>query len=235
MNATDDLVLRSDRDGIATLTLNRPQKRNALNAQSFEQLRAHIDALTTQTQSIGCVILTASGPSFSAGADLDMLATSAANPEARAFRAATIDALAALPQPVIAAVRGHCYTGGLELAIAADFIVASETARFADTHAKLGGTPRWGQSVRLPRRIGIAAAKDLLLTSRVVDGTEALHIGLVDRCVADADLETQAEAFAKAILANNWRAVRAAKQLLNHQQDLDEAAALQYERNFAME
>lgn len=234
MNAHEELVVRSDREGIATLTLNRPQKRNALNAQSFEQLRAHIDDIAAQTETIGCVILTAAGPSFCAGADLEMLATSATDPEGRAFRAATIYALAALPQPLIVAVRGHCYTGGLELALAGDFIIASETARFADTHAKLGGTPRWGQSVRLPRRVGIAAAKDMLLTCRVIDSIEALRIGLADRCVPDAELETAAAALAKDILANNWRALRAAKHLLIHQQTLDTASALQYEHDFTM-
>ena len=103
----------------------------------------------------------------------------------RHFQAETLDAIEQLPQPVIAAVQGHCYTGSLELALACDLMVAAENAKFADTHGKWGMSPTWGMSQRLPRRIGLLAAKEMMFSGRIVSGTEAAAIGLANRCVPD--------------------------------------------------
>ena len=143
------LVLRQDHGGLATLTLNRPEKMNALTVQMFLELHEHVAALEQQTDTIGAVLLRGAGRCFSAGNDLHDIAAGQPLPMPY-LQARTIDRLANLPQPVITAVHGHCYTGALELALAGDLIVTSATARFADTHAKWALTPLWGMSQRLP-------------------------------------------------------------------------------------
>ena len=152
------LVIRDDSDGVARLTFNRPNALNALSPALFVALRAHLDAIAEATDRVGCVVLSGAGRSFSAGNDLKAIQAGAAPPTPE-FQAETIEALAALPQPTIAAVRGHCYTGALELALACDLLVACRSAKFADTHGKWAMTPGWGMSQRLPRRIGPLLAK----------------------------------------------------------------------------
>jgi len=149
---TDQLVTRHDADGVATLTLDRPEKLNALNPTVFVQLRAHIDAIAVD-ETVRCVVLTGAGRAFCAGHDLDAIATHERAPS-RHFEPETVDAIEQLPQPTIARIHGHCYTGGLELALACDVLVADESARFGDTHGQWGLVPIWGMSVRLPERVG---------------------------------------------------------------------------------
>ena len=148
-----DLVTRTDKDGLCTLTLNRPEKLNALNVPIFVQLRAHVDEIAALTETIGCVVLRGAGRAFSAGHDLKDIQAGERPPRPH-FQAETVSCLANLPQPVIVAVHGHCYTGALELALAGDLLIASASARFADTHSRWGLTPLWGMSQRLPRRVG---------------------------------------------------------------------------------
>jgi enoyl-CoA hydratase len=223
------LVTRSDTDGIATLSLNRPEVLNALSPRLFEELRAHVDLLAGETESIGCVILRAEGRSFSSGNDLSAITAGEVAPSPH-FQAETLDAIEALPQPVIAAVRGHCYTGALEVVLACDLLVASETARFVDSHGKWGMTPTWGMSQRLPRRIGLVRAKELMLTGRVVEGPEAADLGLANRCVSDDALEDETRALAESIVANSWWTLRADKQLVNEGQRHTLTDGLAYER-----
>jgi enoyl-CoA hydratase/carnithine racemase len=179
---TEDLVLRDDREGLATLTLNRPDKLNALTPGTFVALRAHLDAIATDT-SIGCVVLRGAGRSFCAGHDLSSIATGE-RPPSRHFEPETVDALEQLPQPTIARLHGHCFTGGLELALACDFLVAAESTQLGDTHGQWGLAPVWGMSVRLPERVGAARAKELMFTSRRITAAEATIIGLVDHCLS---------------------------------------------------
>lgn len=222
------LVLRQDQGGIATLTLNRPGKLNALSPQLFVELRSHIDQLAT-CDTVGCVVLTGSGRSFCAGNDLAAIASGEAAPTPH-FQADTIAALEQLPQPTIAVVRGHCYTGGLELALGCDLLVASDTAKFADTHGKWGLTPTWGMTQRLPRRIGLQRAKELMFTGRVVSGAEARDLGLVLWCADDEELEERAWAMAGAMVENSWHTLRADKMLLHGGLGMDLTAGLAYER-----
>ncbi|MGE3074379.1 MAG: enoyl-CoA hydratase/isomerase family protein [Dehalococcoidia bacterium] len=224
-----DLVLRTDSNGVATLTLNRPEALNALSPSLFIDLRAHVDALATQSDSIGCVVLRGGGRSFSAGNDIKAIQSGDRAPSAH-FQADTITALQALPQPVIAQVQGHCYTGALELALGCDFIIAGESARFADTHGKWSMTPTWGMSQRLPRRIGTARAKQLMFTGTPLSGREAVDFGLANLCVPDAELEQTVSAMAATIVANSWHTLRADKQLVNEGQELALSEALAYER-----
>ena len=159
------LVERTDSGGVAVLCLNRPDVLNALSPKLFAELRAHVERLAGETETVGCVVLRGAGRSFSAGNDLRAIQAGERAPSPH-FQAETLDLLERLPQPVIASVQGHCYTGALELALACDLLVAAESARFADTHGKWGMTPTWGMSQRLPRRIGPVRAKELMWTGR---------------------------------------------------------------------
>lgn len=220
-----DLVLREDKDGVATLTLNRPDKRNALNVDVFSALDAHLATLEAATDTIGVVVLRAAGPVFSAGADLGKQQRQ----PVKNFQARTIQRLARLPQPVIAAVHGICYTGGLELALAADLIIASEAARFADTHAKWALTPGWGMSARLPRRIGPHKAREMMFSTRSYDARAAERMGLIDICVAEDAFETEVAALVADIVGQSWHSLRGNKRLLNESEGMELTAALAYE------
>jgi enoyl-CoA hydratase/carnithine racemase len=223
-----DRILRTDRNGVCTLTLNRPEKLNALDEQLFEELASCIDALEGDEET-GCVVLRGSGRSFCAGNDLDDIAAGRRSDDPH-FRGKTVERLAHIPQPLVAAIHGHCYTGGLELALAADLLVATESARFADTHGKWGLTPLWGMSQRLPRRVGVSRAKELMFTSRTVSAPEALAIGLLDGCVPDDRFEEEIEGLCGAICANSSFSNRANKRLLESTDGLSLGEGLRYER-----
>ncbi|MCC3306538.1 enoyl-CoA hydratase/isomerase family protein [Sneathiella sp. HT1-7] len=223
------LVIRKDIDGIAILSLNRPDALNALSPSLFVELHEHVKTLSQETESIGCVILRGEGRSFSAGNDLKAMQAGEAAPHPR-FQAETIEMIEDLPQPVIAEVRGHCYTGALELALASDLTICSESAKFADTHGKWALTPLWGMSQRLPRRIGVLNAKEMMFTGRVVSGTEAAEIGLVNKCVPDSELSDATLEMAHAIVENSWHTLRADKMLVNKGQNYGLKDGLNFER-----
>jgi enoyl-CoA hydratase/carnithine racemase len=222
-----ELVLRSDHEGCATLLLNRPDKLNALTVDLFRELRSHVTALA-KDDAIGCVILRGAGRCFSAGHDLSDIATGEAVPS-RGWHSETLRLLERLPKPVIAGVHGHCYTGALEVALAADFIVATESARFADTHSKWALTPVWGMSQRLPRRVGLPTCKRLMFTAETVGAEEALRIGLCEKVVPDATFEAELAALAKAIMANSSFSHAANKRLLEATDARPLDAGLQWE------
>lgn len=221
-----DLVTREDRDGIAILSLNRPDKRNALNIALWVELEAHINAIRAAGEAIGAVILRANGPTFCAGNDLKERGVELPRPN---FQASIVTALATLPQPVIVAVQGGCYTGGLELALAGDIILASDNAVFADTHGKFALVPIWGMSQRLPRRVGQWKAREMSFTGLPVSGREAARIGLANHCVPDADLEGTVAHLAEAIAGQSRHSVFAYKRLYREQADLPLPAGLAHE------
>lgn len=223
-----DLVRREDRDGVAVLSLNRPEVLNALSPPMFVELRGHVDDIATD-ESVGVVVLRGEGRSFCAGNDLRSIQQGETAPS-RHFQAETIDRIEALPQPVIGVVRAHCFTGGLELVLASDLIVAGEGARFADTHGRWGLIPIWGMTQRLPRRIGPSRARDLMFTGREVSGAEALAMGLANRCVPDDDLDTAALDLAAQMAQNSWWTLRGEKELLAATRDLPPSEGLVYER-----
>lgn len=198
---SEPLVVRDDAGGICTLTLNRPDKRNAINRDLFRAFRAHVRDLESDHDT-GLVVITGAGGHFCAGHDLKQA------PHADALgwlrqEMLILERLTKLRQPVIAKVAGSCYTGGLELALAADFIVCGDSARFADTHGKWGLVPGWGLSQRLPRRIGQARALEMMFTSRPYSGREAAAMGLANHCVVDADLDAKVTELAALILTNS--------------------------------
>lgn len=210
--APEPLVIRRDAGGRATLVLNRPDKRNAVNRSLFRELRSHLQQIAAD-ETIGLVILRGAGGNFSAGHDLKE------PPHADALgwlrqEMLTIERLTRLRQPVIAAVEGICYTGGLELALSADFIICDETARFADTHGKWGLVPGWGLSQRLPRRVGQAKALEMMFSSRPYDGRAAAAMGLANECVAAGQLDAAVDTLGESILANSWHSNAANKQLV---------------------
>ncbi|MDF2233756.1 enoyl-CoA hydratase/isomerase family protein [Albimonas sp. CAU 1670] len=206
------LVLRDDRDGLTILTLNRPEKLNALTIALFQELRDHVEALTDD-ESVRCVVLRGAGKCFSAGNDLADIGAGA-KPPSRGWHSETLRMMEKMPKPVIAAVHGHCYTGALEVALACDFILAAEDAKFADTHGRWALSPVWGMSQRLPRRVGIATAKRMTFTADTVQASEALRIGLAEYVVPLAAFEAEIEKLGRKIADNSPFSHAAAKRLL---------------------
>jgi len=194
----------------------------------FQNLLDHIKDIAGQADSIGCVVLKGAGRCFSAGHDLGDIAAGEKLPRPN-FQAKVIEALTELPQPVISAVHGHCYTGALELALAGDLILASEGAKFADTHGKWALQPVWGISQRLPRKIGNAKATEMMLTARTYTGAEALAMGLVVQVYADADFEIEVLAYCRQMLENSWHSLRGYKTLLNATDGMSLGEGLAYE------
>lgn len=220
-----DKVLREDRDGLCTLTLNRPDKLNALDTELFEQLDAHLAALEGQTGSIGCVVLRGAGRAFCAGADLGAVTTTLG-----LFKPKVLQRLQNLLQPTVAAVHGVCMTGALELALCCDFILAEAGTRFADTHGKWGLVGSWGMSQRLPRRIGAAKAKRMMFTARTVEAQEALGMGLVDLLAEEGGLDTLIAEFTGEVLANSWHTNIETKKLMLATEGMPLAEALAHEQ-----
>lgn len=221
-------VLRHDKDGLATLTLNRPDKLNALTVTMFTALRQHVEQIERETDTIGLVVLRGAGKCFSAGHDLGDIVAGEQLPSPH-FQADVIEMLANLPQPVISAVHGHCYTGALELALGADIILASHSAKFADTHARWAFTPVWGLSQRLPRRVGLSKTREMMFTCRTYSGPEAAAMGLADRCFPDDVFEAELDRFAGDILSNSWFSHRVNKRVLLQTDGLPLAAGLAHE------
>jgi enoyl-CoA hydratase/carnithine racemase len=223
----EDRITRRDQDGVCTLTLNRPDKMNALDTAAFEALDAHLAALEADA-GVGCVVLRGAGRGFSAGADLKEIAAGPAVRPPR-YKPGVIERLGVLAKPVIAAVHGVCFTGGLELALACDFIVADATARFADTHGKWGFVGSWGMSQRLPRRIGLPAAKRMMFTGKVIEAKEAVALGLVDLLAPAGGLDELVAAFAAEICANSAFTNAETKRLMIATDGMSLAEALAHE------
>ena len=215
-------------NGLCRLTLDNPDKLNVLSLATFEAIDRQLDGLNSDD--VGCLLLTGAGRSFCAGHDLAGLASGdETTAEAERFENGVVERLATLPFPVVAAVRGHCYTGGLELVLCADIIVCADNAKFADTHAKFDLVPIWGLTQRLPRRVGMAKAREMMFASRAYSGTDAAAMGLANFAVADDQLDAEVEALCADILANSRRSNRAMKKLLRDTDGLNLAAGNAWE------
>jgi enoyl-CoA hydratase len=186
--ATTEALLTTERhEGTLVLTLNRPKSRNALNiALQGALIDGFLDA--SANDEISAVILSGNGPAFCAGFDLKELATGVGGGDGAGRQNELAAAIEGCTKPVIGAINGFAITGGFELALACDFLIASSEARFADTHTRVGMVPGWGLSQRLPRLIGIARAKELSLTGNFIDAEQAERWGLVNRVVAPEEL-----------------------------------------------
>ncbi len=222
---SEPLILCTLEEGLCTLTLNRPARLNALNLAALRALERHIDALD---DTVACIVLRGAGRSFCAGHDLNEIGEGQGG-ETKAIESAIVTKLAECDYPVLAAVQGHCLTGGLEIALAADIIIAGHSARFADTHSRWDLVPVWGLSQRLPRRVGRAMAFEMMFSGRTVDGEEAARIGLANRCVPDAELDEAIAQLTRQILANSPRANRAIKRLVIETDGMAEHQGALYE------
>ncbi|MEZ0364692.1 enoyl-CoA hydratase [Mycobacterium sp. pUA109] len=197
----DDVLLIDTTDRVRTLTLNRPQSRNALSAALRDRLFAALADAETD-DAVDVVILTGADPVFCAGLDLKELGSSTELPDIS-------PRWPAMSKPVIGAINGAAVTGGLEMALYCDILIASEQARFADTHARVGLLPTWGLSVRLPQKVGVGLARRMSLTGDYLSAGDALRAGLVTEVVQHEKLLPAAREVAASIVGNNQAAVRA--------------------------
>ena len=224
------LLVETDKR-ITTITLSRPQARNALNSEMVDELRALIEQLKSDADT-RAVILTGAGKTFSAGADVDMLMRLNADADGEATRAeigkwrATFDALERLPQITVAAINGLALGGGVVLALACDFRIASSRAIFGLPEIKLGMVLALGGTQRLTRVVGIGAAKEMILRGRNVTAPEAQRLGLVHRVCDPGDLMGLARNWADREVIHSARARALAKELINesYQRTPDESA-----------
>lgn len=213
MHETDELLLVERDNGVTTVTLNRPEALNALSAALRNRIAQVFDELAGDPGT-EVVILTGAGRAFTVGLDLKELGG-----ETAAAGAITSQDLAesvgSLSQPIIGAVNGFAITGGFELALMCDFLIASSEARFADTHARVGVVPGWGLSQRLPRLIGINRAKELSLTGNFLDAETACAWGLVNRVVAPEELLLACRQLARDIVDTDPATRREIKRIMD--------------------
>jgi enoyl-CoA hydratase len=234
----DDLVLVEVSDGVATVTLHRPEARNALNRALRKALPTTLLALDGRDD-VAAIVLTGADPAFCAGLDLKELAaggdalreTGATGQGPAVHRGPFPD----LDVPVIGAINGVAITGGFELALACDFLVASERARFADTHARVGIMPGWGLTVLLPEAVGVRRAKELSTTGNFLDATTALAWGLVNHVVPHDELVPFARRLAADVAGVDRRAVQRMLQTYDEGALLDGAGAWALEGRVAGE
>ncbi len=224
------LLVERHADGFATIVFNRPAKLNALSIALRQELARAVGELEADPK-IRVLILTGAGRAFTAGLDLDEWS---AAPAAGAWEHDAVAAIEGFSGPVIGAINGLAITGGVELALACDLLVAASDARFADTHVKVGLLPGWGGSVRLQQRIGPHRAKELALTGRFFSADEALAWGMVNHVVPPDQLRPRAEALAHEMLANDAQGLVAYKRLLNVEAKLSLGEALKHERATAV-
>jgi enoyl-CoA hydratase len=211
-----DEVLVAQDGAIATLTVNRPDSLNALNRTTLEAMRSGIDRVAEGRPRV--LIVTGAGEkAFVAGADIAAMAEMVPS-DALAFARlgqSVFAALEALPFPVIAAVNGFALGGGCELALACDFIYASDKAKFGQPEVKLGIIPGFGGTQRLSRRVGLGLARELVYTGRMIGPEEALRIGLVNAIAPRRELMERVLETARAIAAAGPSAVAGAKRVIN--------------------
>jgi enoyl-CoA hydratase len=230
MPASTPLVLVDVADGVATVTLNRPEQRNALNRALINQLWDVITACG-QDDTVRAIVLTGADPAFSAGVDIkevggelppsDTQRAPGEGPER--FTDGLFRFLPPIEKPIIGAINGVAVTGGLEVALQCTFLVASERAAFADTHARLGIMPGGGMTVLLAQSVGLRRAIELSLTGNFITAAQALELGLVNHVVAHEDLLPFARKLAGDIANNDPAAVH---RLLIHYREIANAATL---------
>jgi enoyl-CoA hydratase len=220
-------------DGVCRITVNRPDKLNALDAIVIAELGDAVTRIETDSAVRGVVVTGAGTKAFVAGADISELSGQSpiegkARAEAgqRVFRR-----LEQCRKPVIAAVNGFALGGGCELAMACHIRIASDQAKFGQPEVKLGITPGYGATVRLPRLVGRGRALELLLTGRMIDAEEAFRIGLVNRIVPGDRLQTECEGMLRTILENGPLALRACLETVDSGLDVSLDQALQLEAN----
>ena len=227
-----DVVLVEMSERVCTVTLNRPEVRNALDSALQRDSAGALTAAEADDM-VDVVILTGADPAFCAGLDLRELGSTAANVVGSRDEpiVSPFTVLWTMTKPVIGAINGPAITGGFELALACDFLVASERAKFGDTHARVGVTPGGGMSVFLPQTVGLRKAKEMSLTGNFVDAGEAHRLGLVNHVVAHDELLPTARKLAADIAGNDQRSVRNLKSLYDRGSKLSVADAIALEQD----
>jgi enoyl-CoA hydratase len=228
MSETERTLLEH-RDRVAVITLNAPERRNAIDHEMVRSLHANLDALQDDDQLVA-VVLTGSGEkAFAAGADIAQLEQRTAKDALTAINSTLFKRIEDFPVPIIAAIRGWCLGGGCELAMACDLRVAGRSARLGQPEVSLGIIPAAGGTYRLPRLVGLGRARELIYTGRILDAEEAERIGLVNRVVADENVLDEALKLASEIAHNGPTAVRLAKTTMNALARANESMAVAME------
>lgn len=222
----NDKVLIEKADGIAVITLNAPEKRNAIDRDMVDGLHAVLDELL-ESDDVSVLILTGAGEkAFAAGADIAQLKERKACDALAAINSTIFKRIEDFPWPSIAAIRGYALGGGCELAIACDLRVAGSSAKMGQPEVGLGIIPAAGGTYRLPRLVGLGKARELIYTGRIIDAQECLRIGLVNDVVDDADVLARAMEIAREIADRGRLAISLAKASMNALARPGEAAAL---------
>lgn len=224
-------LIQVDRtNGIAVVTLNRPEARNALSQQMVAEVMRAIQELS-EDPAVHVVVLTGTGRAFCAGLDLRELqsAGAAVQPDEMGPQGRVMKAFRDCPKPIIGAINGYAITGGFELALACDFLYAAESAQFADTHARVGIVPGWGLSQKLPRLVGINRAREISFTGNFFSATDALAWGLVNRVVPDDRLMEETLKCAEQIAETQPAALLSIRRTMNDGWELSLGEALELE------
>ncbi|MEZ5568066.1 MAG: enoyl-CoA hydratase [Halioglobus sp.] len=194
------VILEKHTEGFAVITLNRPDAMNALSRALRRDFVAAFEDCQRDA-AVRVIILTGNGKAFCAGFDLKELGSDDAENTAEEVGNVVAEAMAAFDGPIIGAINGHCITGGFEMALACDVLIASEHARFADTHARVGMLPGWGLSQKLPRLIGLSRAREIAFTGAPVFAQQAYEWGLVNHVLSAEDLLPKAMEIARNMCA----------------------------------
>jgi enoyl-CoA hydratase len=224
----EQAVLYETRQNAALITLNRPERRNSINQALLAGLYEGLEK-AQKDDSVRAVVLTGNGKSFCAGIDLSVIGTDNLF-DPRGDGVDLPEAFAACKKPVIGAVNGHAITGGFEIALQCDFLIASDQASFADTHLKVGIHPGWGMTQLLRQAVGVRMAKQISLTAQFVPAAEALRIGLVNEVVSAEQLVPRALEIAGQIAALNQGLLPQVKTLIEFQDSATFEASLAQER-----
>ena len=226
--------------GIARITINRPEVMNALNPEVLLEIKAALQDAETDNN-VGVIVLTGAGRAFSAGVDLKSLEHhtlegGAVSSILKDLGRDVINIIQDIPKVVIAMVNGYCFTGALEIVLSCDLVIASEDAKFGDTHVRWALRPDWGMSQRLPRTIGILKAKELSFTADMITAQDAERMGLVNIAVPVDKLEETMKELANKIMSNSLEAVAAFKYLYNRgmRSTLEEGLQLEAKSKFTI-
>ncbi|MDO5670157.1 MAG: enoyl-CoA hydratase-related protein [Corynebacterium sp.] len=227
---SNDLILRNDTDGVAELTINRPEAMNAMSRPVIDRLNEHLDDIDADS-SVDVVIITGAGDkAFVAGADIKELSQRGPLDGLEAYMQRTYDRLQSFSRPLIAAVNGYAFGGGNELALACDIRVGSTNAQFALPESGLGILPSAGATQRLPGIVGRGLAADMIITGRRIDAAEARNCGLITYLVDPEELLTEAHKVAQRIRRKGPLAVSLIRQLLVRGSRVDHETGILLER-----
>lgn len=221
---------------VAYITLNRPDKLNALTLVMLAELRACLKEIESNEE-LRIIVVTGEGRAWSAGVDLSVFQTTKVEPGNQIYEDSVdlIHMLETMPQITIAMVNGFTYTGAMEILMAFDLIYAASEAKIGDTHTKWGIPPKWGMTQRLQHQVGLRKAKELSFTAEAINGIEAERIGLINRAIPSSQLEQEVEKVVNKILSNSKQTVSAMKHLYQVGSHMHLKDGLKYEQDYKME